>query len=405
MLSQRASKQGVYGALQSCGLATLALATLASFATTTASAQGNYPISPTQKATASRVANDGVPISELAPNAPDSYTVKRGDTLWAISKIFLKSPWRWPELWGMNMSQIRNPHLIYPGQTLYLDKSNGRARLRMGAGDGDRTVRVSPQNRITNLDPSALPTISAKYLEPFLSQPLIVEPDVMEAAPRIIATQEARVFIGPNDLAYIRGNTNDLKQFQVFRPAKPLRHPITNEIVAYESTFLGTADMLRAAKPLPVVEENAVVGFFREKAPTEEAATIVIRTMKQEMGVGDRLLPTPPSELFSYVPRAPDKPVDARIMSVYEGVSLAGQNSVVTITAGSEQGIDRGHVLAVWRAGKNVKDKTSEDKANLRLPDERYGYLLVFRVFKNVSYALVLQTENIVQLGDRATQP
>ena len=410
MLTQRAStetgkpKTSLHARSKLLPLALAGLGACALLAVSGVQAQGNYPILPNQKATAARVATDGVPLSELAPNAPDSYTVKRGDTLWAISRIFLKSPWRWPELWGMNMSQIRNPHLIYPGQILYLDKSNGRARLRVGTPvSGD--MRLSPQIRITNLDASPLPTIPSKLLEPFLSQPLIVEPEVMAAAPRIIATAESRVFIGVNDLAYIRGNTGETKDFQVFRPAKPLRHPITNEIVAYESTYLGSATKVRGAKQLQVEEQNRVVSFFKDQQPTEEAATIIIRTMKQEMGVDDRLLPTPPTEIFSYVPRSPDKQIEARVMSIYEGVGLAGQNSVVTLTAGSEQGLDRGHVLAVWRAGINVTDRTSADKATLKLPDERYGYLLVFRVFKNVSYALVLQTENVVQIGDKTTNP
>ena len=92
----------------------------------------NYPVTPQQRGTAQQVAQAGVPLSELSPNAPDSHTVKRGDTLWDISRLFLRSPWRWPELWGMNLDQIRNPHLIFPGQVLYLDKTGGRARLRVG---------------------------------------------------------------------------------------------------------------------------------------------------------------------------------------------------------------------------------------------------------------------------------
>ena len=96
----------------------------------------NFPITAQQRATATQVAQSGVALSELSPNAPQSYTVKSGDTLWDISGMFLKSAWRWPELWGMNLSDIKNPHLIYPGQTLYLDTSDGRARLSMRPGGG-----------------------------------------------------------------------------------------------------------------------------------------------------------------------------------------------------------------------------------------------------------------------------
>ena len=114
----------------------------------------NYPVTPQQRGTAQQVAQAGVPLSELSPNAPDSHTVKRGDTLWDISRMFLRSPWRWPELWGMNLDQIRNPHLIFPGQVLYLDKTGGRARLRVGqaVGADGNIVKLSPRVRGEPLD-------------------------------------------------------------------------------------------------------------------------------------------------------------------------------------------------------------------------------------------------------------
>ena len=114
------------------GLVALGVAAVAMAATP------NYPITPEQRATAKQTAEAGIPLSEINDNAPDVYTVKRRDTLWDISKLYLKSPWRWPELWGMNIDEVRNPHLIFPGQVLYLDKSNGRARLRMGEAPGRR---------------------------------------------------------------------------------------------------------------------------------------------------------------------------------------------------------------------------------------------------------------------------
>src|SRR6478609_4306437 len=127
-------------------LASLAALTL--FGTATVALAQTYPVTPTQRATAQQTAQTGIPLSELAPNAPDEYTVKRGDTLWAISRMYLRSPWRWPELWGMNMADIKNPHLIYPGQVLYLDKSNGRARLSTHAGSGGGgTIKLSPRTR------------------------------------------------------------------------------------------------------------------------------------------------------------------------------------------------------------------------------------------------------------------
>src|ERR1700761_3621504 len=152
--------------------ATLAALAAIGMGATTASAQ-NYPVTPQQRATAQQTAQAGVPVSELAPNAPDEYTVKPGDTLWAISRLYLRSPWRWPELWGMNIDEIHNPHRIYPGQVLYLDKTGGRARLttpRGGAPDG--TVKLSPRTRFESLSGMALPTLNPSLIEPYLSEPI-----------------------------------------------------------------------------------------------------------------------------------------------------------------------------------------------------------------------------------------
>ena len=147
-----------------------ALTVLAASLMAPAASAQNFPISPTQRATAEQVAQKGVPIGELAPNAPDVYTVKRGDTLWAISGIYLLRPWRWPELWGMNLQQIRNPHLIFPGQKLYLEKKDGYARLRTSPGDADKeTVRLSPRTRYESLAGAALPTLPPHLIEPFLT--------------------------------------------------------------------------------------------------------------------------------------------------------------------------------------------------------------------------------------------
>jgi LysM repeat protein len=374
----------------------------------TAALATNFPITPQQRATAQQVAASGVPLSELAATAPDSYTVKRGDTLWDISKLFLKSPWKWPELWGMNLTQIRNPHLIYPGQVLYLDKSGGRARLRAGTPLGDGTVKVSPQARASQLPVLPISTIPPHLIEPFLSEPLIVEEDTLNNSPRIVATQEGRVVLGNNDTAYVRGDLGAAKSFQVYRPAKPLRDPTTNEIVAYESSYLGSLDLVKGARPISEEEGEKLAGKrgLFNRAPTEEMASLRVASFKQEMGVGDRLIPTPERETFTYAPRAPEGKVEAQVMSIYEGVALAGQNSVVTLNRGKEHGIDRGHVLAVWRAGPVMRDRTQGGFGEtVKVPDERYGYLLVFRVFNKVSYALVMQVENTVQIGDRATNP
>ncbi|MEN9982344.1 MAG: hypothetical protein RI918_313 [Pseudomonadota bacterium] len=371
-------------------------------------------VSPSQQKTASQVATDGVALSELAPNAPDSYTVKRGDTLWAISKLFLKSPWRWPELWGMNMTDIKNPHLIYPGQTLYLDKSNGRARLtsRRGGAESIETVKLSPRTRSSNLPNASIPTLQNNLIEPFLTEPIIVEEATLLAAPRFVSAQEGRVFISEGDRAYARsadglqlstagGNPRD---FRVFRNATALKDPGTGEILGYEAQFVGRAKLIRGESVSAVRGAEIKAG---ETAATEIVpATLDIVRSKEEMRTGDRLLPEPPLELLTYTPRAPANAVEARIVSVYgSAVANVAQNQVVVINRGTKDGMERGHVLAIQTNGERLVDKTGTSFQNIKLPDERNGLLMVFRPFERVSYALVLTATQAVRVGDWLVNP
>ncbi|MDP3884854.1 LysM peptidoglycan-binding domain-containing protein [Hydrogenophaga sp.] len=380
----------------------------------------NFPITAGQRATANQVAETGVPLSELAPNAPDSYTIVRGDTLWRISGIFLRSPWRWPELWGMNLDEIKNPHRIYPGQVLYLDKTGGRARLstrRPGSGE-PATVRVSPRIRSESLSDSAIPPISMQDIEAFLAEPLIVDEATFARAPRIVATPENRVLLSLGDRAYARGsygsNTDDAslslaagkpRNFRVFRNAVPLKDPGTGEVLAYEAQYVGKAYLVReegrvAFKPAPTANTSA--------APAAELvpATIDIVQAKEEMRVGDRLLPEPPREFSNYVPRAPGSTQAGQIVSVYgNAVTFASQNQVVAINRGREHGMENGHVLALLRDTSQIVDKTDESRPTMRLPGERNGLMMVFRTFDKVSYALVLQINDGVKVGDRFVNP
>lgn len=373
----------------------------------------NFPITEQQRATATQVAQSGVALSELSPNAPQSYAVKSGDTLWAISGLFLKNAWRWPELWGMNLSDIKNPHLIYPGQTLFLDTSNGRARLSLRAGtDADAnlpTVRVSPRTRIENLNVTALPTLKSHLIEPFLAEPMIVDELGLSAAARIVAAQDSRVLLTRGDRAYARGNAgfelqdDPAKQqqaFRVFRNATPLKDPVSGEVLGYEAQYVGKALLARSETSQSSVDADG-------KTRTDIVpATIDIVVAKEEMRVGDRLLPEPPPQLQSYVPHAPTGPVEARIVSIYgSAVVNAAQNQVVSLNRGSRDGIESGHVLAIMTDGARVVDKTDAKPTQLKLPDERNGLLMVFRTFEKVSYALVLDITHGVKVGDRLVNP
>jgi nucleoid-associated protein YgaU len=389
LLARRAASVASAGALLGTGLGALLF-------TTSASAV-NFPITEQQRGTATKVAQDGVALSELAPNAPDSYTVKRGDTLWAISKIFLKSPWRWPELWGMNLEQIRNPHLIYPGQQLFLDKSNGRARLRVGqAGLPGGTVKLSPRVRSQGLDGGAIPSIPFNLIEPFLNEAVIFDRNELEKAPRIVAAQEGRVLLSRGDLAYVRGELPLQRDYRIFREPKALLDPTTKEVLGYEAVYVGTAEYTR-----PGDEKRAATGGGSEIVP----ATFQVTTIRLEANIGDRLSPVPSSEFSNYAPHAPQSAMSGQIASIYGEAVAAGQNQIVALNRGARDGVERGHVLALWRDGSSVIDKTDSLRPTIKLPDERHGTLFVFRVFDRMSYALILSVKDPVRAGDRFTQP
>ena len=232
-------------------------------AATGVAAQSTLPVTPAQRAAAQQVASSGVLLSDLKADAPEFYTVRRGDTLWDISKIFLTSPWRWPQLWGMNMDQVRNPHLIYPGQELVLERADGRARLRFGKGpvlrggpsrDEVPVVRVSPTMRYDALGDNALPTLKAHLIEPFLAEPLVVDEATFNFAPRLVAAQGERVLLARGDRAYARSSNELLpltieagapRDWRVFRQATPLKDPGTGEILGYEAHYLGRAQLVR----------------------------------------------------------------------------------------------------------------------------------------------------------------
>lgn len=396
----------------------------------------NLPISAEQNATAQKVAQAGVPLSELAPDAPDSYVVKSGDTLWAISKMYLRSPWRWPELWGMNLEEILNPHLIYPGQALYLIKRDGRAMLSgtppagptasadttgssttasgaAGASDGRGssgldTVRLSPRIRYQEAR-NPLTTLQTRDIEPFLAEPLIVEENELQLAPRIVAAGENRVIIGRGDRVYARGpasaplldDPQKLKQFRIFRNAKPLRDPETGEVLGYEAEFLGKAALARSEGRTEVASAGGKVNTALVPA------TIDITSAKSEILVGDRMAPEPEREFLSFAPRAPGRAVNGRIVSIYgnSSVANASQNQVVVLNRGRRDGIESGHVLVILKDGQQLVDATDPARPLIKLPNERNGLLMVFRVYEKLSYGLILDITDAVRVGDRLASP
>ncbi len=335
----------------------------------------------------------------LRPDAPDKHVVVKGDTLWGISSKFLERPWCWPDVWGMNRDQIRNPHWIFPGQIVYIDRASGQLRLGTPAGKlpyvasqptGPTHARLQPTARITPLGKDALPSIDPKVIEPFLSQALVVEEDELDDAPRVVGTMDGRVKLGKDDRAYVRGNLKGHSVFNVFRPAAPLKDPITQKVLAYEAVHVGSVQL-------------------KKQSPSDrEAHSFDVLEASREMEAGDRLILKPAHTVVNYVPHPPEKPVEAHVVSIYgSGVTHSGQNQIITINRGLNHGIEVGIVLKTYRLGDVVKDTTAGffSRSAIKLPDEESGTLFVFRVFKNVSYALIMEAKNVIVVGDTVRSP
>lgn len=383
-----------------------------------------------------------VTMSDLASDAPNEYTVVKGDTLWGIASRFLKDPWKWPQIWQMNRDQIKNPHWIYPGNVIRLDRSGESPHLTMdgvpggpsGGTEAEATsnvVHLEPRVRMESLE-TAVPSIPGNAIGPFLSQPLVVEAGGLDNAPTILATEESRVIVASGDLAYAdRIGSDDGVNWQVFRPGAVLRDPDTGEILGYEAKYLGDARVRRFGSP----------------------TTIEVTRARQEINRGDRLTPAREASYPNYVPRAPDKPIAGSIMSVDGGVSELGQFQIITINRGARDGVEVGHVLASYHRGAVVtttardlsydsssrssdwswgnwkwwgtdsnptpvvtdapKSQAATDakatgerlQGDVRLPNERNGLVFVFRVFEKMSYAMVMKATRPIYVGDLVKTP
>jgi hypothetical protein len=344
-----------------------------------------HAMSPSDEA---RVNPDSVQCA-FRKDAPDQHVVVRGDTLWGISGQFLEHAWCWPQVWGLNQEEIRNPHWIYPGQIVYFDRAAGRLRLGTPVGDGSGSASdqaMQRRIRTQGLDAQAIPSIPANVIEPFLTKPLIVTENELANTAHIVAVEEGHVNAGKSDKAYISGDLKGGTLFQAFRPSHPLKDPGTGKVIGYEAVYLGT---LRVTRP------SKIEG---------EASVAEITEAKEEMGAGDRLLPVPITPFINYAPHAPSRPINARIVSIYEGVSHAGQNNIVSVNVGRTQGIDIGTVLQLNHFGAVVVD-AADKKKKVKLPDEEYGSLFIFRVFDNISYGLIMEVRNTVEVGDIAKTP
>ncbi len=317
--------------------------------------------------------------SALRSDTPDHHVVLPGDTLWGIASRFLKDPWRWPQIWGFNRTQVKNPHKIYPGDIVILEETPDGNRLRLAKRKG--MVKLSPSIRINRLSNAAIPSIPANAIEPFLSQPLVIEQNGLEKAPFLLGSSDRRVILSSGDTVYIHNlPANQGATWQIFRPGKALKDPDRNgQILGYEAIYLG----------------DAKVSIFAD------ISTATITHSVQEILKGDRLVVSPDTLFNNYIPRAPELPIKGRIISVYGGVNEIGKGAIITLNKGTHDHLEAGHVLAIYRESFV---KTPEGKM-VQLPDMRTGLAFIFRVFDQVSYALVMQSTQSIQIHDTVGTP
>lgn len=363
---------------------------------------------------------------QLQANHPERYVVVKGDTLWGISDKFLKDPWQWPRVWKMNREQIKNPHRIYPGDVVVLDTSSGQPELRLL----HETVTLQPGIREEPLEKEAVPTIAPNIIAPFLSQPLVIETDELNSAPKIVGGPQNRVALTAGNKVYTTDmEDGDPRTWYIYRPGKLLVDPDTTEPLGLEAIYLGDLRITKYGDP----------------------ATAEILRSKEDIYPDDRLVKATDKLLDNFIPRAPDTEIKGRIMSIYGGVAEAGSNTIVSINKGAKDGLEEGHVLSINRAGiyvsKDPKVKKTEekfplkefkfkatqtsdettgksqaavakpiekydpnkdpanDKALIKLPDERIGLVMIFRTFERVSYGLIMQTSEPVNVLDMVQTP
>lgn len=326
----------------------------------------------------------------LAPEHPEQYVVVQGDTLWDISARFLQDPWLWPEIWQINPA-IKNPHLIYPGDIIRLEYVEGKPVLTIERGEeagGFPTVRLSPVVRYTPLE-TAIPTIPIDAIKQFLLYPRIVTEHDLESSPYIVATSEGHLISGTGDKIYARGVSagEESRNYSIVRRGQVYRDPANaHKIIGYEAVDVGSAQMTEAGDP----------------------STLFITQAKREVLKGDRLFPSIEEEFdLHFTPHAPGDAVNGQIISVLDGVSRIGRLQTVVVNRGKQDGLEVGHVLAVYRTGDTVRDNIGggNQSRTVKLPDERAGMLMVVRLFDNISYALVMEATRDLRILDTVKNP
>ncbi len=330
---------------------------------------------------------------------PRQYTVKKGDTLWGISSMFLQDPWYWPEIW-QNNRQIQNPHLIFPGDVLTLIYVNGQPQIMVNeaqhkeiqqANDvnsdykGLPVKKLSPSMRSSGLAAS-IPSIPGDAIRQFLTKPRVVTKEQLENAPRIIGSQDSHLILGEGTRVYIRGEIDKERvRFAVFNPGEVLRDPDSDEILGYEAKYAG----------------DVRITAYDDPASGDLTFT------EREILIGDRLLPEDRSKIDNlYFPHLPDRDVNAQIISLYDALSAVAQFQIVVINVGERDGMEVGHLLATYTKGDVIRDRHNKHSSEpVKLPNERSGLVMIFKTFDRVSYALTLESVRTIHNLDYVHTP
>lgn len=351
----------------------------------------------------------------INPSHPNQYTVVQGDTLWDISAKFLNHPTQWPELWRHN-SQIKNPHLIYPGDTVYFSVVDGRPRLSFspnpdatyqgddrGMGNGTCTIneedihqgrtafakaqggKLSPCIRETTMK-QAIRLIPAEDIAKFLTSPRVVSANELDKAPYVLDFSGEHMAAAPGDKLYVRSIIQPQSQtFTVYRPGQTFKTPETGEVLGYEARYVGDSTLVEEGDP----------------------ATVTIDKSVYEVLVGDRLMPKAEEQFnLNYFPRPPEDSIRGSIIYVLDGVNQIGKSNVVVVDKGIRDGLQPGHELDILKRGRVARDPYSTVRNDeVKLPDEIIGTLMIFRTFDRVSYALVMKVKQAVHVYDRVRTP
>ena len=361
---------------------------------------------------------------KVRPDAPTRYVVKQGDTLWGISGKYLYRPWQWSRLWGANRSKIRNPDRIYPGQVLVLRYVNGRPRLSVerGAGGDIPLVKLSPRVREVSSG-YGIQAVNVNFYRMFMQHPQVIDQMQTQHAPRLVEGPDNRLIYSKGERVYAYQITEP-GRYLVYRARKDITDPETKKYLGQEVVFSGIVATLpgtnsaldsRTREDAEALPNNEYYTRLHPmlKVPTQTAQPMVVEEAVSEIRKGDYLLKLEDGgDSFNMMPHAPSQHIDAKVVSIFDGISEAGQFQTITLNKGSAHGLEKGTVLSLYKRSRQVKMDMPKGKDGSRsvvkylsIPAEEAGLAMVYRVSQNLASAIILESKTNISIGDTASEP